>query len=519
MEKLGGEKIERLEQDGAPELVRERARNLGGAVITAVGAEQGETKESGVEQADGEQASAEQAVVVGEREEETEFQRLVDAIGKTNLNVINRLEPSNFAEAEAEFLTNEALARPNFRFDKIDGQKVEKNLQSLAQIRTSIEEGDFSDKQRMLLEMVARDKESKNRLLQAADNYNHATSAEMKQTAKAEYVRENAERFGEPDKATFESILLEKFQTIPVEKLSEEQKQAYDALRQKLKIDELKETERFRPQPETVEKFGELIEMLYANLFAHIPEGKEKFTPEEVRDIVQEILDEEFGGRTNFRAEYVPDGTNLSVDPGEGVIKIPGKRARGEFTAEQVRNVVIGHELGTHTYRSIVHNENPAAMFRKGLPNYEEFDEGIAVCVQQALAREYPKSRDSFHYINIGLATFRDMNFREIFETQKSFQELLTAVPEETPEALATRRAKIEKRAFADATRCFRGTGELVSTKDLVYQRGSDQVWEYIEQRIDDPEGLLRSLFLSGKTNQLDPDQERLTYETQVGGL
>ena len=66
--------------------------------------------------------------------------------------------------------------------------------------------------------------------------------------------------------------------------------------------------------------------------------------------------------------------------------------------------------------------------------------------------------------------------------------------------------------------RCFRGTGELPNNKDLAYYNGANHVWRYIEEHIDDPE-LFDNLFLAGKSIADDIDQERLVYETKVGGI
>lgn len=54
--------------------------------------------------------------------------------------------------------------------------------------------------------------------------------------------------------------------------------------------------------------------------------------------------------------------------------------------------------------------------------------------------------------------------------------------------------------------------------KDLAYYNGANQVWQYIEEHIDDPD-LMDHLFLDGKTVATDPDQSSLAYETHVGGL
>ncbi len=128
-------------------------------------------------------------------------------------------------------------------------------------------------------------------------------------------------------------------------------------------------------------------------------------------------------------------------------------------------------------------------------------DEGIAECVEQALKGEY-EDFGVDHYINIGLATFKNKNFREVYEIQKDLKSLT---------------GEDDSKVLNAVQRCFRGTGELPNNKDLAYYNGVNRVWCYIEEHLDDPE-LFDSLFLSGKADIENPAQESLVYEMRTRG-
>lgn len=495
MEKIvgGAEQVAEREQS------RERDQALGGAVLDVMEAEAGEAYR--------------------EQGEQAKFREAVEKINQTSVIVYERLNPSNMTVAREGFLADTTMRRPNFEFGNIQPDKVAADLATLKDVEDDIAEMELDEKQKLVLEIAVADNQRRNNILKAANDYNEAASDAARIEARQEFAKANAELYGVPDEATFEAILADKFGSIKRENLSENEQKLYDDLKLKLSIGEEKGPKIFEPQPETVQKFGEMMEMLYDNLFQHIPQNQETFTGEEVSKILREIIDDEFDGRTAYTVEYMPDGMQMSVDEMAKVIQVPGKRAAGDYTREDLRSQVIGHELGTHAYRSMVYEESPFAMFHEGAPGSSDFDEGLAVCVEQALKGKYQRNRGAFHYINIGLATFRGMDFRDVFETQKTLQILLKAKVGETEEETQARYAKAEQEAFRTTARCFRGTGELPNNKDLIYFNGSNQVWKYIEERIDDPEGLLRDLFLSGKTNQLDSSQQRLVYEAHVGGL
>ena len=128
--------------------------------------------------------------------------------------------------------------------------------------------------------------------------------------------------------------------------------------------------ERFKPQPETIEWFSERVQSFFEGFLSHIPEDQEQFSSEEaVR-----------------------------------VIKFPSDTT---YTRERLSALIV-HELGTHAMRAIPYQSQEIKPFATGLPGNETFDEGVAGCVEQAIKGGY-KDFGVDHYINIGLATSRDL--------------------------------------------------------------------------------------------------------------
>ncbi|MBF1035680.1 MAG: DUF1704 domain-containing protein, partial [Candidatus Nanosynbacter sp.] len=189
---------------------------------------------------------------------------------------------------------------------------------------------------------------------------------------------------------------------------------------------------------------------------------------------------------------------NASADHEERRIYFPEDKT---YSAKRARGLIV-HELGTHVLRAVPYVDHEVEAFSTGFPNNEEFDEGVAKAVEQAINGKYEDSGID-HYINIGLANFKGKNFREVYEIQCKLRELTGG--------------KIEP-VFNAVQRCFRGTGELPNNKDLAYYNGANRVWKHIEDHIDDIE-LFDQLFLSGKIDYQNEQQEQISYEARTKGI
>lgn len=429
-------------------------------------------------------------------ENKSTFDDFVERIGSTDLTVYEQLNASNDKEAKAEFLANPDLVHPRNEYDNLDVDKVLQNLATLNSISKELRQSWLTDKESRLVEMLTDDNRKKNEFLLANFTYNNANTPEDKALATREHKRTNEALYGVPDEATFYCILQEKISKI-TPKTPEEQDRLDDLLN---KIGTMPEaqSERFKPKQETVERFSELIKDFFGDFLKHLPDGKDSFTSEELAGIINDILESEFDGDSGYKAVIDSKVANASANHEQRIIKFPEGK---EYSRNRAAALIV-HELGTHVMRAIPYMEHDIPAFSKGLPNNETFDEGIAKCVEQAISGRYEDSGID-HYINIGLANFKGKNFRDIYDIQMAIKELSG---EKTDTVLNA------------VQRCFRGTGELPNNKDLAYYNGANQVWQYIEGHIDDPE-LMDNLFLSGKAIITNKNQEQLVYETKVGGI
>lgn len=446
--------------------------------------------------------------------EQLSFEKLNSIIDETDVTVYEELNNTN-PEAEAEFFADPSLAHPPNQYGKLNPEKVMHNLGILEQAADEIEESDISEKQKRFLRLIQDSNYKKNNFLAANIAYNEAVTPEDKAAA-AEYHREaNEALYGKPDEDTFYALLSEQLASIDVENLRPEDRMAYDKLLSA--IGPVKESAmgRFQPKPETLSRFTELANDFYGNLFDAIPEGQETFTPQEAADIVNKILEDNFDD-TSYHATVAPNRKIASVDHLKREITFPGARVSGDYDRQSLK-IILAHEFGAHTLRAVPYEKQGIAAFSREFPDNETWDEGVAKAMEYAVSGEL-QTPGVGHYINIGLATFKDKNFREVLDIHSMIKFLSEVKPDETDDKRAARMQKIRKQLFHPVQRCFRGTGELPNNKDLAYYNGANMVWQYIEEHIDDPE-LFTNLFLAGKTVASDKDHERFVYEMHVDGL
>lgn len=121
--------------------------------------------------------------------------------------------------------------------------------------------------------------------------YNAATTLEVKAEAALHHREANEVLYGKPDEATFYSLLKDKLSLIDVDTLSDENRAKYEALLDKIGLAKEMETERFRPKPETVHRFGELVNEFFGGFLRHLPETQETFAGEDMARITNEIME------------------------------------------------------------------------------------------------------------------------------------------------------------------------------------------------------------------------------------
>lgn len=432
-------------------------------------------------------------------ETKDEFLEISDQIAQSDVTVYERLNPTNTKAAKEEFLANPDMVRPNYEQGGLDGDEIGANLNRILDVEDELKTADLPDGRRRLLEYLAEDVRKKNDFLAANLVYNSATEPAMKQAAAEHHREANEALYGRPDEDTFYTLLKEKIDSIDYDSLSNEDKKVYDDLMSEIGPIPETTSERFKPKQETVEQFAELVNYFFDGFLKHIPQDKESFSSEDMVGMINEILDEEFQDEDiPYRAEIKPSASNASANHEDRRIYFPEGKS---YTPARAKALIV-HELGTHVMRAIPYTGHDVAAFSTGLPNNEEFDEGVAKAVEQAINGKYEDSGID-HYINIGLANFKGKNFRQVYDIQCKLKQL-TGSKTDT--------------VFNAVQRCFRGTGELPNNKDLAYYNGANRVWKYIEDHLDDPE-LFDHLFLTGKLDYQDDAQEAISYEVRTKGI
>lgn len=453
-----------------------------------------------------------------------------------DVSVSEWLNPTNYMVAKEQFLegarclgqmthgaSSMTPTRPSFEYGKLDREQIKQNLERCRRLNRDVVHLEYGADERRLLVWLSNDMYYKWRLLEAASDLDHFEELDntiSRQSVEDRFRRYNAKVYGEPDKQTFFSLLNYQLTSLPEIEESDDWKVRLDL---ELRLADLELLEGcdlhlasetllpFVPMNSTVNAFAMLLKMWQRPLLKHLRERKEVYSADEVAELLARILDQDYP-ESEFQAMVDSDRASFSVDQQTRQIKVPAKRAKGPFTFEVLQSLVLGHEWA-HIARSLPYEKALIPMLGTGMPGYLEFEEGVTSCLEKALngKRGAQALAGLDHYVNIGLATFGQRNFREVFEIR---WRLLYLAETDRPLTRRERREKAEELAFSQTMRAFRGTGYLPNYKDLVYYNGSVKVWQYIQQMGGNYEGLMRDLFEMGKTD-ITNEQHLLALELE----
>lgn len=444
------------------------------------------------------------------------LQHYLQLVNQHDISVYDVISASNLQEAQTEFLANLELSRPNFQYEgpkNLPLHKLRNNLTALKQINGQIaEDPALSAAERQLLAFCVKGACDKNSLAAGTERYRKARSESGRICAGDRLRQYNVQCYGKDGQIPINHdtalAMIKHFmsQINPHELSHKADHQIYDQLVAGLwdvRWQHAQPEQIYHPSTDTMQRFAELVEEHFAYILRYLPEQAE-FSAQEVCDLLNEILRTQFICQTKFKAVVDSQRTALSVDQITRTIYVPEKRSGGAYTHKVVKSIVLGHEFCTHAYRGIPYENSGIIPFSQGLPGYEDFDEGLAKCVEQTLCGEY-RPAGYEHYINIALAEFHFKDFRQIYNISLGLSFLSRHRPDETEVEHQQRLEKAQTLAFSRTHRALRGTGQLPYFKDLTYFNSTALVWQYIEQRLNDPNfnatDLMTDLFESGKTD------------------
>lgn len=468
-------------------------------------------------------------VVQAEVKISPETKEMIEQIMALDFDVPETMNATNTPEAKREFLSDPFLRRPNFKYENIEKKVLELQM-SILHLAEALESAitlrfkTAHPTEAMLLKELRLSVLGKYRFIQAARAYNAAEEKTSGMTNLFYGLQTNV--FAPPEWDDFERTLTREVTKV-CEKMpnfsSNDLKKANELKRM---LGELWEPDKaadmegwYRSTERILGEYRKIVEEYFKPFLATVPveEPGEKveFTPKEVCDwinatIQSNLLDEAGLPLTKFHAVVSDEVTNLSVNQQERLIKVPRERASGGYSRKDFLALIVGHEFGTHILRGVPFENCDLKMLSTGLPGYLEFEEGVACCTEMAIRG---KARDVgfAHYTNIGLAFFKHKDFREVFEIRCRLNYLSGVKPGETPETKQQRWEKARNTAFAQTARCFRGTGELVNFKDLAYYNGAEEVLCFISDHLDQPDELMKWLFLSGKIDATNETHRQLS--------
>lgn len=472
-----------------PDLTPKEARAVGDKILRSI------------EQSEREGQFGEQSK---QPEQIDDFANLAQRVSETSTEAYEVLNATNPA-ARAEFMEQPDLRVPHNVRGKLNRDEIADKLSRIQELEEELADGDYSDKQKRILESTLAANRLENSFVMANILYNENPTEKNA----AIHRLANEALYGRPDRNTFLALLNERLEKIEHKskegKFSPEEEQEYRELKELLGPVESSVTERYRPRQETVERFADMVEVFFAPIFKHIPDNKDEFSVNEAAEIADEALRDVVPEDSEWHAEVEPGRRAAAVSQENKKIFFPEDRVYGKTYSRQALKKILAHELGVHAMRAIPFEKHDIGSFRTGLTDYENFEEGVAKAMEQALDRKFDDQVGTRHYISIGLVNFMDKDFRDVYEIQKRISRL-------------TKGKNNDNIMYNSVQRALRGTDVLPNNKDLVYYNGNEKVWKFIEQNIDDPE-LFDKLFLNGKTDITNPDHERAAYEAKVAGF
>lgn len=449
------------------------------------------------------------------------FKLILELINKTDIALSDVLNANNPKEAQANFLVSTERT-PNFKYDGVHNLSAEvftKNLKTLAELERQIATSEYLDEgERKLLRLCLEDSRLKNQCALAAEQFrNSSTNQFIRVHSATEFRDYSIQLYGDKvnnrlgvEWVTCLAMIKWYMQKIPKNLAYKSDQAMYEKLIQQLKqahidwenadLDSI-----YRPSDSTIARFGELVEKYFAHIFRHIPQQGE-FTPQEVCDLINEIIQTEFTGKTKFKAVVSERYTMLSVNQLERIIYIPVRRAKGPYTYKTVKTIVIAHEICTHVYRGVQYEHTGLSPLYRGMPGSEIIDEGFAKSVEQSLSGAYEPAGFG-HYIIITLMErVAHSDFRWAYEVYLALEYLSHCQEGESKATREKRLNETQDLAFSRVQRDTRGTSVLPNPKELVYYQGSYLAWKFIEQGIDNPKQLMHDIFESAKTDPTNPE-------------
>lgn len=448
-----------------------------------------------------------------EAEKNPSIEDLFNELTELEPKPIGNFVPTNGAEQKELFLNGE-IRNPDNQYGKLAAIDFESNRQKIIAIGEKLStHPDTKEKYIGVYGQFIQNYINKTNFMELANRVKTAESDAEKEVAKEAFKSLNVEVYGEPDQATYRSLLGERIAKIQAKELSEDGQKIRDELFELIDPNTQEKTVRFKPSQETIDWLHDIADSedsLYGSMLEHVPD-QETFKAEDIKLVFEKIIVQEF--ELNLAEQpsddgilwqvVVEDAQSINVKAAEKKIVIPKEREVNQATMR----TLVAHEIGVHFLRSVLGEQADLAPLKWGLSDYYDTEEGLGVVMEQAITGVY-KEAGVDYYIAAGLAQFDGKDFRDMFETKWRLSLLSSTKGDPTEGDIL----KAKTAAYGSTMRIMRGTDELPWFKDLSYYNGAAEVWKHFEAiRGDDTEFML---VLLGKANAGNKAHRRILLET-----
>lgn len=460
------------------------------------------------------------------------FAEAMASIERNAPEFTTEVAPVNMLEAKKKFLASSDVMVPDFVYDETTDYAAGKA--QLAHLKDDFGREDFTATQMEVLTQYIERVQQMYDLLQAMRDYRQARAslkalereAQASDTPELEAQTRRLSELeariceldktlhGEPEEPIYRALLAERVTQMKenLSKLPADDREIYremllrepwyDADQIQLDTGTL-----FTPSPELVQRFKDFCLKRWAKIFNRVDLTK-TYTPEEVRDLLNTVLWADFPYSTRWEAVIMENKTSLNSNQLTRQIELPRERGKGPYTGKVVMGIILGHELMVHVDRR-EYAEAHYPDLAVPLPEYINFEEGLAKAVEQVLTGEIERSGVD-HYLTLGLIRFDLMGFRNAFDVQRRLLFYRDVAAGDTKEVREQKLRKAENEAFRLTVRCLRGTDHIPLSSNLVYFNGQVTAWRVIESMVDEPERMEEVLFRMGKSDPKNPLHQKL---------
>jgi hypothetical protein len=407
-----------------------------------------------------------------------------EKIGSTAAVEYLKTNKAGEEEQKKKFLENE-IGNPAFSYPAIKIDDIAAKEKALLELKSKILAEEPNEVIRKAYQWKINAKLAELRMIACAGaTANPETTPKEKAGLLHRFSRYSEFIFGAPDKEVFAFSIDSLKKTAEGLESSEDPQiaRAANDFMLALPVNKIEYTPPAEPTPEliarvekeTLREVGKMIDL---------PERSEKFTAEEIKPVIEDILAAlEAKGWT----AVIENQPIFSISQAKRQVKIPVK---ANHTRERLQ-ALIAHEIGTHVVRRLNGERSKFKLLGLGLDRYDQGEEGVTTIREQSIQKKFDQNPWLERHLAIGLAAGLDgtpHDFREVFGVMQKYHYMLSLKSGKNP---AKAKVEADQKAWDRCVRTFRGTDcktkGVCFTKDIIYAQGNIAVWDVIGKNPDE---------------------------------